>query len=64
MSDDLSQRPIPDIVASHPETVAVFEKFGINPTYEALKYETITASAKVNNVDEAALLAALQQAIG
>lgn len=61
---DLAQLTIPAIVAQYPATTAVFEQFGISPTYEALKHETVTASAKVNNVDEAKLLAALQQAIG
>lgn len=59
----LADKTIPEIVATYPQTTAVFERFGINPTYEALKYETVTASAKVNQVDESALLDALQAVV-
>jgi len=59
----LSEASIPDIVAQWPTTKEVFEKFGIHTNYEALKHETLLASARVNQVDGDALLAALQQAI-
>jgi len=59
----LSDASIPDIVAQWPATQAVFEKFGIHTNYEALKHETLLASARVNQVDGDALLAALQAVI-
>ena len=59
----LSEASIPEIVAQWPATQAVFEKFGMHTNYEALKHETLLASARVNQVDGDALLAALKQAI-
>ena len=59
----LQDASIPDIVAQWPATQAVFEKFGMHTNYEALTHETLLASARVNQVDGDALVAALQQAI-
>lgn len=61
---DLAQQSVPDIVAKYPQTQPVFEKFGLNVSYKALEFESVSASAKVNQIDEAALMAALQDAIG
>lgn len=50
---------IPDIVARYPATEAVFRHFGIDPTYRALAFESLKASALVNQIDLTPLLAAL-----
>ncbi len=62
-TDSLAEQTIPQIVAQYPHTEAVFQRFGINPGYKALQFETVTASAKVNQVDEVALMAALNEAV-
>lgn len=57
-----AEMSIPDIVKNHPETKVVFEKYGIHTNYKALEFETVLASAKVNQVDLDALLNELNQA--
>ncbi len=59
----LADKSIPQIVMEYPQTEAVFQRFGINPDYKALQFETVTASAKVNQVDEAALMTALTETV-
>lgn len=53
---------IPEIVKNHPATQAVFEKYGIHTDYKALEFESVLASAKVNQVDVDQLLTELNAA--
>ncbi len=54
---------VPDIVAQYPETEAVFKQYGLNVHYKALSYETLSASALVNQLKLDELLPALNSAV-
>ena len=56
-------RPIPDIVKEHPNTQSVFERFGIMMSYKAMQFESLSATAKVHQVDVDTLVNELQQAV-
>lgn len=50
---------IPEILAEHPETEAVFKRFGVGTRHEALKHESLKATCLVSQVDLDQLLLAL-----
>lgn len=58
-----SDQSIPEIVKQYPATQAIFEKHGIRTNYKALDYETLLASATVNQVDIEVLLTELNAAV-
>jgi hybrid cluster-associated redox disulfide protein len=55
---------IADIIAGHPETIAVFKSFGLDcQECQIADFEEVEHGASVHNVDIEALLKALNQAI-
>lgn len=55
---------IPEIVAQWPQTRSVFARHGIDPDgYKALRYESLLATCKVQQLDRGQLLQELQQAL-
>lgn len=54
---------VPDIVEKYPATKPVFEQYGLHVNYKALSYETLSASAVVNQLELEPLLKALNQAV-
>jgi len=59
----LLSKSVPDILAEFPQTEPVFQQFGLFPHYKALAFETLSASAAVNQVDLPALLKALDTVV-
>lgn len=56
---------VADILARHPETVAVLNKFGIQcQDCHAARYETIAEGARLHAIDLRHLLTALNTAAG
>jgi hypothetical protein len=55
---------VPEIVDNHPETEAVFERYGVRiKGYKALEFENLEATAIVHQLDVQELLKELNQAI-
>ena len=55
---------IPDIVAAHPQTREIFNRYGLNPEgYKALQYENLFATSRVHQIDLQTILDELNRAI-
>lgn len=55
---------IPEIVARHPATLEVFNRYGLNPDgYKALEYENLFAASRVHQIDLVVILRELNEAI-
>jgi hypothetical protein len=56
--------PIPQIVEQYPQTLAVFERYGLKnlSDYKAIQYETLFATAKVQQWNVTQLLTDLNTA--
>jgi hypothetical protein len=55
---------IPDILAAHPQTLPVFQQFGIEPDgYKAIQYENLFATSRVHQLDLDVVLAALNRVL-
>lgn len=60
-----SEMSIPEILVAHPETLQVFERFGISPTgYRAIEYENLFATSRVHQIELENLLAQLNAVAG
>lgn len=64
MSTPITQdMSIPEIVAQHPETKAVFARFGLYVDgYKAIEHENLFATSRVHQIDLAQILKELNQA--
>jgi len=58
-----TEMSVPDIVKQFPQTEAVFKRYGLNVRYKALEFETLLASATVNQINVQELLSALNQSL-
>ena len=58
-----AEMSVPDIVSQYPQTEAIFKQFGLTPSYKALQYETLHASALVNQIPLDDLLSALNKTL-
>ncbi|MEM0951649.1 MAG: hypothetical protein AAGI66_05840 [Cyanobacteria bacterium P01_H01_bin.74] len=64
MTQRLEMQTIPEIVEKHPQSLAVFCQFGINPEgYKALAYENLSATCHVHQISLDTMLQALEAAL-
>lgn len=55
---------IPEILEKYPQTLAVFERYGLKPQgYKALEYENLFASARVHHIELDTILTDLNQVV-
>jgi hypothetical protein len=55
---------VPEVLAAHPQTAAVFRKYGIQAEgYKALEFENLFATARVHQLDLSALLSELNGSV-
>lgn len=59
-----AEMTIPEIMEHFPQTVRIFERFGIKSQgYRAMAYENLFASARVHQISLEDILAALNEAV-